>query len=80
MVIMILLIYISKAEKLPIRLSVRHADNLSGTADITISTTSHHKPIVTASECGDQVAFYSRLKTENSSNIPSKTTATWLNG
>ena len=46
--------------------SVRHADNSLGTADIDISTqSSSYFKFVTASQCGNQVAFCSGLKTKN---------------
>ena len=39
-------IYIYKAEKLSVCLSVRHADNLPGTANINITTAKHPKPVI----------------------------------
>ena len=39
-------IYIYKAEKPSVRLSVRHAVNSPGTTNMDISTAYHHKPII----------------------------------
>jgi len=82
--IYILYIYTYKAEILSVTLFITRHGLLTSPYQLpnSINPSCSSFKLITASKCGDQLrstAAWRRRSEENSSNIPSKTTAIWLN-